>query len=64
MSKKRLMMSCEWRQEDDDGDTWSTECNNAFTLNDGTPADNNMKFCCYCSQILVSVPYEREDEQL
>lgn len=27
---------------------WETSCGNAFTINDGTPAQNDMKYCCYC----------------
>jgi hypothetical protein len=38
---------CHWTE--DEG-MWATSCGNAFMLNDGTPTDNNMKFCCYCGK--------------
>ena len=52
-------MECAWT-EDSDG-TWHTSCNAAFTLNDGTPSQNRMAFCCYCGQALLEVPYVLEN---
>lgn len=41
--------SCVWCQDGDyDSDTWETGCGHCFTINDGTPKDNDMKFCCFC----------------
>lgn len=42
---------CHWT-EDDDG-IWHTTCDNAFTLDSGTPSENKMAFCCYCGAVLV-----------
>lgn len=39
---------------------WETDCGHAFTLNDGTPAQNGMKFCCYCGDGLVEVVGQNE----
>lgn len=47
---------CEWL-EDDDGN-WETSCDNAHVLNDGTPAENGMKFCCYCGRVLKQRTHE------
>lgn len=41
----RGVKRCIWTET---GEMWETTCGNAFVLNDGTPADNEMKFCCYC----------------
>lgn len=45
--------TCAW-SENDDG-VYETECGNAFELNDGAPADNNMAYCCYCGRLLDTV---------
>jgi len=42
--------TCAW--SDDDNGVYETECGNAFELNEGTPADNNMAYCCYCGRLL------------
>ena len=52
---------CNWVQHDIDSDGWSADCNNDFTLNDGTPEDNSMKFCCFCGKPLHQVIYEDEE---
>lgn len=52
---------CNWT-EDEDGN-WSTDCGNAFVLNDGTPIENKMKFCCFCGDQLVEVRFGYDDEE-
>lgn len=44
---------CVW-SEDDKGN-WDTGCGNLFVLNDGTPYDNEMGFCCYCGHKIDQV---------
>lgn len=39
---------CNWEEMDADWNSWETQCGNAFTIMEGTPADNNFKFCPYC----------------
>jgi len=55
--------SCSWTV-DDDG-VWNTECGQAFVLEDGSPKENFMKYCCYCGRGLIEIfppdPYP-EDE--
>ena len=36
---------CLWNNVDG---CWETTCGNAFEINDGTPSENNMTYCCYC----------------
>jgi hypothetical protein len=39
------MPVCLWKKG---WDCWETTCGNAFEISDGTPSENNMKYCCYC----------------
>lgn len=44
--------ACAWKR-DDDGN-WQTGCGGMFVLLDeGTPAENSMAFCCYCGKPLA-----------
>lgn len=36
---------CLWNNADE---CWETTCGHSFEINDGTPAENDMKYCCYC----------------
>ena len=42
--------TCKWLT-DSDGN-YSTSCGETFTLIDGTPSENSMKYCCYCGKRL------------
>jgi len=47
---------CHWTAHPVDASGfWETDCNEAFGLNEGTPSNNGMKFCCYCGKKLVEV---------
>lgn len=48
---------CRWLQ-DSDG-LWNASCgeNRYFELNDGTPRDNHMRYCCYCGGRLRFTSY-------
>lgn len=39
---------CMWALTDPDLDLWSTSCGEAHTFLTGGPAENGMRFCCYC----------------
>jgi len=49
-----MSKTCKWisREEfyGEYSDHWSTDCGQVFVLNDGTPGDNNMKYCCFCGK--------------
>jgi hypothetical protein len=51
------MEECAWRE--DEG-YWETGCKNEFTINEGTPEENGMKFCCFCGKKIAQFPQERE----
>ncbi len=44
--------SCAWIP-DDDG-VWDTSCGNRFEISEGTPAENDMGYCCYCGKALLN----------
>lgn len=43
---------CLWAEQEE-GSYWQTGCDHAFTLMDGSPQDNGMKFCPYCGGHLI-----------
>ena len=45
---------CTWHQDgDSDSGVYATSCGHYFNLEDGTPEDNRMQWCCYCGKKLV-----------
>jgi hypothetical protein len=52
---------CEWAQEDESSDAWDTGCGRTFLINDGTPPENGMCYCCFCGKTLIGVPFEQEN---
>lgn len=42
---------CCWLLDEIDG-FWQTDCGRGFCLADGTPTENEMRFCCYCGKPL------------
>jgi len=46
---------CNW--EEDEIGVWHTECGELHSLIDGSPADNKMRFCCYCGGKLAQCSY-------
>ena len=41
---------CEWRLCDEEANVYDTSCRNPHILIDGTPRENNYKFCPYCGK--------------
>jgi hypothetical protein len=62
MSVKKSTV-CYWSQDGEDGDTWATQCGHYFALNEGTPSDNKMDFCCYCGRQLLGLRFEDDEGQ-
>ena len=50
--KKKKKAACIWSSQEAGGDRWSTSCGHEYIINDGTPAENHMKFCLYCGKPL------------
>lgn len=51
---------CDWSRADADTDLWEGTCGVAFCLNDGTPTENEMKFCPRCGRKLIELKDEPE----
>ncbi len=50
--------ACTWADEGGDfAGTYRTTCDNYFSIIDGTPSENGMRFCCYCGRPLIEKPY-------
>ncbi len=45
---------CHWKQWSGECGTYDTDCGSAFTIEEGTPEKNEMRFCCYCGKPLVT----------
>ena len=55
--------TCMWIQEQEEDDCWSSCKANAFTLDEGTPSDNGMVFCCFCGKPIEQRPWEPEEAE-
>jgi hypothetical protein len=55
--KKLKLPTCEW--SDGGEGAYLTECGEAFVVNEGTPAENGMRFCPYCGRKLKVVRHGR-----
>jgi hypothetical protein len=55
---------CIWTQgsENYDGE-WDTSCVNVFWFNDGTPKENEFKFCPFCGHPITQKLYEPEPDE-
>jgi hypothetical protein len=47
--------TCTWTE--DDAGVYDTTCHNLFQFTEGSPKDNEFRFCCYCGK-----PIEREPD--
>jgi hypothetical protein len=45
---ERYSTVCRWTHDDPERSVWTTSCGHAWQMLDGTPAENGMRFCCYC----------------
>lgn len=41
---------CEWRLCDEEANVYDTSCRNPHILIEGTPKENNYKYCPYCAK--------------
>jgi hypothetical protein len=49
---------CKWDQEDDEYGSYDTDCGRSFSITEGTPEENGMKYCCFCGKTAVGTPFE------
>ena len=57
----QLDTQCHWVQEGNDDNTWESDCGNTFCINDGTPKQNDLRFCPFCGLPLVEVVSDEQD---
>lgn len=58
-----MTKECVWNQEDEESDTYHTNCNHMFTFTEGGPQDNGFEFCCFCGDKLVEVKWEEPEDE-
>lgn len=46
---------CEWRVCDEEANVYDTSCRNPHILTEGTPRENNYKYCPYCGKNIKAV---------
>lgn len=49
-SQKCDSKRCRWTRDSEDSDIWLTGCGEVWCLNEGTLADNRIKFCPFCGR--------------
>lgn len=58
-----LEKRCRWTLDPNpDCEVWETACSNGWQFIEGGPAENGMRFCCYCGGILEEDIPEPRDE--
>ncbi len=56
--------TCTWHQDgDSDSGVYATSCRHYFNLEDGTPEDNKMQWCCYCGKKLARELITEDDDE-
>lgn len=43
---------CHWVREDDEADSYRTDCGQLWEFTAGGPAENGVRFCLYCGRAL------------
>ena len=55
--------TCTWQQDgDSDSGVYGTSCRRYFNLEDGTPEDNKMAWCCYCGKKLAQALITEDED--
>ncbi len=62
IAKPNRIRPCAW-VEDENG-VWETSCGHAFELNEGTPSENELRFCGYCGKLIKEKAYVDEEARL
>lgn len=58
MITQKRRKACVWAELDSDKGIWEPECGNTHIINAGTPAENGMKYCCYCGKPIKEIREE------
>lgn len=57
---KDAVTVCYWLRDEDGND--QANCGGTWTLNDGTPPENDMKYCPYCGKPISWSDYSGDDD--
>jgi hypothetical protein len=60
-----VKIDCEWSQDEYDdfeSGAWNADCGETFYICEGTPAENGIKFCCFCGKPLKQKIYKEDIE--
>jgi hypothetical protein len=53
---KTDIKTCTYTLVDDETNTWEcSKCRHWWSLNNGSPFDNNMRFCPFCGKIIWEI---------
>lgn len=47
---KRDRGVCVWRKEDDEWNSWTSDCDQTWCFEEGTPKENNVRYCHFCGK--------------
>lgn len=65
--KQELGDVCNWHQptySDAECNAWQADCDQYWSITEGTPAENGMKYCHGCGKLIKEHPYaDSEDEE-
>ena len=51
---------CVWTQDSENSDIWLSSCGKAFVLSEGTPKENQIKYCVYCGDSIKQKVFKYE----
>jgi hypothetical protein len=51
---------CTWYQEENESDLWLSNCGLYYTITEGFPSENEIKYCCKCGRPVEEIPWEIE----
>ena len=54
---------CTWRNEDSYTNVWETDCGHTFLINEDTPLENNMRFCCFCGEAIAEITVTEDEDE-
>lgn len=56
------MDKCKWVFEGEYDGHWSTSCAHKYIIMEGTPEENNMKYCTFCGNEIEQIEEARGEE--
>ena len=60
LASQQKPVPCVWSEEYEG--PWESACGHAFSIIEGGPAENGMKFCCFCGTPINAISYDEGAE--